>query len=140
MNAGAVLLTDCVFWFIIVPFLEIHDYSLNVVSNLISYIEFFDSLYKNIWWSIHMINIAAGDQHALSQRYFLAWWCCFEFFGKIQTLNNWNIFVLISSWSLSDSEVSYLQSFPCFRIAYFFFWTIAYVIFQWALHSLVHIW
>ena len=37
MNAGAVLLTDCVFWFIIVPFLEIHDYSLNVVSNLISH-------------------------------------------------------------------------------------------------------
>ncbi|XP_010519542.1 PREDICTED: uncharacterized protein LOC104798970 isoform X2 [Tarenaya hassleriana] len=31
MNAGAVLLTDCVFWFIIVPFLEIHDYSLNVL-------------------------------------------------------------------------------------------------------------
>lgn len=29
MNAGAVLLTDCVFWFIIVPFLMIKDYNLN---------------------------------------------------------------------------------------------------------------
>ncbi|CAI9112683.1 OLC1v1013161C3 [Oldenlandia corymbosa var. corymbosa] len=29
MNAGAVLLTDCVFWFVIVPFLAIKDYSLN---------------------------------------------------------------------------------------------------------------
>ncbi|PSS07774.1 Transcription initiation factor TFIID subunit like [Actinidia chinensis var. chinensis] len=29
MNAGAVMLTDCVFWFIIVPFLEIKDYDLN---------------------------------------------------------------------------------------------------------------
>ncbi|XVE57160.1 hypothetical protein DITRI_Ditri04bG0069600 [Diplodiscus trichospermus] len=32
MNAGAVLLTDCVFWFIIVPFLEIKDYNLSVLA------------------------------------------------------------------------------------------------------------
>ncbi|AED97680.1 hypothetical protein AtNW77_Chr5g0149591 [Arabidopsis thaliana] len=83
MNAGAVLLTDCVFWFIIVPFLEIHDYSLNVL----------------------VINM-----HSLNA-----------------------IFLL------GDAALNSL-SFPCFRIAYFFFWTIAYVIFQWALHSLVHIW
>ncbi|XP_038686824.1 uncharacterized protein LOC119986314 [Tripterygium wilfordii] len=29
MNAGAVLLTDCVFWFILVPLLEIKDYNIN---------------------------------------------------------------------------------------------------------------
>ncbi|KAK2967160.1 hypothetical protein RJ640_005204 [Escallonia rubra] len=29
MNAGAVMLTDCVFWFVMVPFLEIKDYDLN---------------------------------------------------------------------------------------------------------------
>ncbi|KAM1129101.1 hypothetical protein ACFXTH_038970 [Malus domestica] len=29
MNAGAVLLTDCVFWFVLVPFLTIKDYNLN---------------------------------------------------------------------------------------------------------------
>lgn len=32
INAGAVMLTDCVFWFIIVPFLTIKDYNLNFVS------------------------------------------------------------------------------------------------------------
>ncbi|KAA3488979.1 UDP-N-acetylglucosamine--N-acetylmuramyl-pyrophosphoryl-undecaprenol N-acetylglucosamine transferase isoform 3 [Gossypium australe] len=32
MNAGAVLLTDCVFWFIIVPFLAIKDYNLSVLA------------------------------------------------------------------------------------------------------------
>ncbi|KAF5730860.1 hypothetical protein HS088_TW19G00460 [Tripterygium wilfordii] len=32
MNAGAVLLTDCVFWFILVPLLEIKDYNINPVS------------------------------------------------------------------------------------------------------------
>lgn len=31
-NAGAVMLTDCVFWFIIFPFLTEKDYSLNFVS------------------------------------------------------------------------------------------------------------
>lgn len=34
MNAGAVILTDCVFWFIIVPILAIKDYDLNIVSTL----------------------------------------------------------------------------------------------------------
>ncbi|KAK6924840.1 hypothetical protein RJ641_009166 [Dillenia turbinata] len=29
MNAGAVILTDCVFWFVIVPFLAVKDYNLN---------------------------------------------------------------------------------------------------------------
>lgn len=32
MNAGAVMLTDCVFWFILVPFLATKDYHLNAVS------------------------------------------------------------------------------------------------------------
>ncbi|XP_020259749.1 uncharacterized protein LOC109836301 isoform X3 [Asparagus officinalis] len=30
-NAGAVMLTDCVFWFIIFPFLAIKDYDLNII-------------------------------------------------------------------------------------------------------------
>ncbi|KAI8543594.1 hypothetical protein RHMOL_Rhmol08G0230600 [Rhododendron molle] len=29
MNAGAVMLTDCIFWLLIVPFLETKDYDLN---------------------------------------------------------------------------------------------------------------
>lgn len=32
MNAGAVILTDCVFWFIIYPFLTANDYSLTVMK------------------------------------------------------------------------------------------------------------
>ncbi|XP_027330179.1 uncharacterized protein LOC113846292 [Abrus precatorius] len=31
MNAGSVMLTDCVFWFIIVPFLTIKDYNINLL-------------------------------------------------------------------------------------------------------------
>nr|KYP44592.1 hypothetical protein KK1_033871 [Cajanus cajan] len=31
MNAGAVMLTDCVFWFIIVPFLSVKDYNINLL-------------------------------------------------------------------------------------------------------------
>ncbi|KAK7265676.1 hypothetical protein RJT34_33299 [Clitoria ternatea] len=31
MNAGAVMLTDCVFWFIIVPFLTIKDHNINLL-------------------------------------------------------------------------------------------------------------
>ncbi|KAL8140799.1 hypothetical protein V2J09_006820 [Rumex salicifolius] len=33
MNAGAVMLTDCVFWFIIVPFLATKNYDINFVSH-----------------------------------------------------------------------------------------------------------
>lgn len=31
MNAGAVMLTDCVFWFIIIPFLSVKDYNINLL-------------------------------------------------------------------------------------------------------------
>lgn len=33
MNAGAVMLTDSVYWCIIFPFLTIQDYNLNIVSS-----------------------------------------------------------------------------------------------------------
>lgn len=32
INAGAVMLTDCAFWFIIVPFLTIKDYNINLLT------------------------------------------------------------------------------------------------------------
>ncbi|KDO69607.1 hypothetical protein CISIN_1g019102mg [Citrus sinensis] len=83
MNAGAVLLTDCVFWFIIVPFLEIKNYSLNVLVI-----------------NMHTINA-----------------------------------VLL----LGDAALNCLR-FPMFRIAYFFLWTVTYVIVQWAVHACVKIW
>ncbi|TYI53337.1 hypothetical protein E1A91_D12G311700v1 [Gossypium mustelinum] len=83
MNAGAVLLTDCVFWFIIVPFLAIKDYNLSVLAI-----------------NMHTINAV---------------------------------------FLLGDTALNCLH-FPCFRIAYFFLWTVTYVIFQWLLHACVNIW
>ncbi|XP_034673494.1 uncharacterized protein LOC117904832 isoform X1 [Vitis riparia] len=83
MNAGAVMLTDCVFWFIIVPFLTIKDYNLNfLIINM------------------HTINAV-----------FL--------FG--------------------DAVLNRLR-FPWFRIAYFFLWTIVFVVFQWIVHAIVSLW
>ncbi|KAL4348747.1 hypothetical protein GQ457_17G027060 [Hibiscus cannabinus] len=83
MNAGAVLLTDCVFWFIIVPFLAIKDYNLSVLAI-----------------NMHTINAV---------------------------------------FLLGDTAMNCLR-FPCFRIAYFFLWTVIYVIFQWIVHACVNIW
>lgn len=83
MNAGAVMLTDCVFWFFIVPFLAMKDYNLNFLMI-----------------QMHTINA---------------------------------IFLL------GDTALNCLR-FPWFRIAYFFLWTIFYVIFQWILHASASIW
>ncbi|KAE8721064.1 Detected protein of confused Function [Hibiscus syriacus] len=83
MNAGAVLLTDCVFWFIIVPFLAIKDYNLSVLAI-----------------NMHTINAV---------------------------------------FLLGDTALNCLR-FPCFRIAYFFLWTVIYVIFQWLVHACLNIW
>ncbi|KAJ8753544.1 hypothetical protein K2173_022785 [Erythroxylum novogranatense] len=83
INAGAVMLTDCVFWFILVPFLAIKDYHLNVLVI-----------------GMHSMNA---------------------------------IFLL------GDTAFNCLR-FPWFRIAYFFVWTIVYVIFQWLVHACVRLW
>ncbi|KAH7550473.1 hypothetical protein JRO89_XS13G0198800 [Xanthoceras sorbifolium] len=83
MSAGAVLLTDCVFWFIIVPFLEINNYGLNILVI-----------------NMHTVNVV---------------------------------------FLLGDAVLNCLR-FPIFRIAYFFLWTVTYVIFQWILHAFVRLW
>lgn len=83
MNAGAVMLTDCVFWFIIVPFLEIRDYNLNFL----------------------IVNMHTTNA----------------------------VFLLV------DTALNSLR-FPWFRIAYFYMWTSAYVVFQWILHACVSLW
>lgn len=38
MNAGAVMLTDCIYWIVIFPFLTIKDYNLNFVSSAYKFI------------------------------------------------------------------------------------------------------
>ncbi|XP_065875487.1 uncharacterized protein [Euphorbia lathyris] len=83
MNAGAVMLTDCVFWFVLVPFLAIKDYRLSALVV-----------------SMHSMNA---------------------------------IFLL------GDTALNCMR-FPLFRIAYFFIWTIVYVLFQWILHASVRLW
>ncbi|XP_020537417.1 uncharacterized protein LOC105640367 isoform X2 [Jatropha curcas] len=83
MNAGAVMLTDCVFWFVLVPFLAIKDYHLTALVI-----------------SMHSLNA---------------------------------IFLI------GDTALNCLR-FPWFRIAYFFIWTIAYVLFQWIIHAFQRLW
>ncbi|KAF2573659.1 hypothetical protein F2Q70_00000521 [Brassica cretica] len=56
------------------------------------------------------------------------------YFGLVISMHSLNAIFLLGDAALNS------LSFPCFRIAYFFLWTIAYVLFQWTLHSLVHIW
>ncbi|KAM7273371.1 hypothetical protein ACFE04_028035 [Oxalis oulophora] len=83
MNAGAVLLTDFVFWLIMVPFLSQKDYHLNVLVI-----------------NMHSVNVV---------------------------------------FLLGDTALNSLR-FPLFRMAYFFLWTVVYVLFQWMLHACINIW
>ncbi|KAJ6387004.1 hypothetical protein OIU78_016854 [Salix suchowensis] len=83
MNAGAVMLTDFVFWFVLVPFLEIKDYHLNALII-----------------SMHSLNAV---------------------------------------FLLGDTALNSLR-FPWFRIAYFFIWTVVYVLFQWIVHATFRLW
>ncbi|PKI37908.1 hypothetical protein CRG98_041683 [Punica granatum] len=55
MNAGAVVLTDCVFWFIIVPFLAINNYNLSVRFPLfrIGYFFMWTVIYVIFQWILH---------------------------------------------------------------------------------------
>ncbi|KAF2315904.1 hypothetical protein GH714_040699 [Hevea brasiliensis] len=83
MNAGAVMLTDCVFWFVIVPFFAIKDYHLTALVI-----------------SMHSMNA-----------------------------------ILL----LGDTALNCMR-FPWFRIAYFYIWTITYLLFQWLVHACVRLW
>ncbi|KAK1279958.1 hypothetical protein QJS04_geneDACA004650 [Acorus gramineus] len=76
--AGAVLLTDIVFWCVIVPFMSSDQFRLSLLMGC-----------------MHSLNL---------------------------------VFLLI------DTALNSLQ-FPLFRMAYFVFWSCAYIIFQWVLHA-----
>ncbi|KAK1433828.1 hypothetical protein QVD17_10746 [Tagetes erecta] len=83
MQAGAIVLTDCVFWFIMVPFLTIKDYNLNfLIINM------------------HSINAVflIGDTALNSLRfpwfriaYFVLWTCAFVVF-------QWTVHACIALW------------------------------------------
>jgi hypothetical protein len=69
------MLTDCVFWFIIFPFLTIKDYNLNFVS--ISAV--FSNMASHILTEKESTNtslvslLAVVDRNAFSECCFLAW-------------------------------------------------------------------
>ncbi|XP_039040368.1 uncharacterized protein LOC120178641 isoform X3 [Hibiscus syriacus] len=50
-----------------------------------------------------------------------------------------NMHTINAVFLLGDTALNCLR-FPCFRIAYFFLWTVIYVIFQWLVHACVNIW
>ncbi|XP_024970977.1 uncharacterized protein LOC112509973 isoform X1 [Cynara cardunculus var. scolymus] len=113
MQAGAVVLTDCVFWLIIVPFLAMKDYNLNFfIINM------------------HSINavLLLGDTALNSLRfpwfriaYFILWTCVFVVF-------QWVVHACIALWwpypfldlSSSFSPIWYLSvallHVPCYGI------------------------
>lgn len=148
MNAGAVVLTDCVFWFIIVPFLTRKDYDLNFVS----FFSFCLLLYmRSLRTSSEILNYCNYtlqlliSMHSINVVFLLGE-------AALNSLVSWNAtpsFKYFSSYSFqleSTTFSSYIcctnsfQRFPWFRIAYFFLWTTVYVVFQWILHSAHSTW
>ncbi|KAF8378268.1 hypothetical protein HHK36_029607 [Tetracentron sinense] len=113
MNAGAVMLTDCVFWFLIVPFLTIEDYNLNFLII-----------------SMHSINafFLLGDMALNCLRfpwfriaYFALWTAIFVIF-------QWIVHAFVSIWwpyPILDLSSSYapiwylsvaLMQIPCYGV------------------------
>ncbi|XAR72617.1 hypothetical protein NMG60_11019324 [Bertholletia excelsa] len=83
MNAGAVILTDCVFWFILVPILTIKDYNLNFLVII-----------------MHSINVVflLGDTALNSLRF--PWFRIGYFFlwTSVYVIFQWIIHACISLW------------------------------------------
>lgn len=87
MNAGAVTLTDCVFWFILVPYLTIKGYKLNFVSRLHYLSQVLHITVGNLSLLIskcYVIYLAVDYKYAFSQCYISTWWHCSELLGKLQ--------------------------------------------------------
>ena len=77
INAGAVMLTDCIYWFIIFPFLTIKDYNMSFVSstclsfafylNLLIYLLTWRYVWKHIsMWEFWKTNHDMGS---------ISWFC-----------------------------------------------------------------
>lgn len=113
MNAGAVVLTDCVFWFIIVPFLALNNYSLSILDI-----------------NMHTINVVLliGDT-ALNCLRFPFFRIGYFFMWTIIYVNfQWILHALINIWwpyPFLDLSSSYaplwyalvaLMHFPCYGI------------------------
>ncbi|XP_057464394.1 uncharacterized protein LOC130754240 isoform X1 [Actinidia eriantha] len=83
MNAGAVMLTDCVFWFIIVPFLEIKDYKLNF---LIIYMHSINALFLLGDTALNCLRFPW-----FRMAYFFLWTCFYVIF-------QWTVHACVSLW------------------------------------------
>ncbi|XP_051123171.1 uncharacterized protein LOC127246035 [Andrographis paniculata] len=113
MNAGAVMLTDTVFWFIIVPFLAIKDYNLNFLIINMHSINAIFLLVETTLNSLRFPWFRIG--------YFFLWTCVYVVF-------QWIVHACVSIWwpyPFLDLSSSYaplwystvaLMHIPCFGI------------------------
>ncbi|KAH0839306.1 hypothetical protein HID58_013341 [Brassica napus] len=113
--AGAVLLTDGVFWFIIYPFLTSKEFNLDFV--------------------IHC-NKAFSQAVFLLGETFLKSLVTICILSLLKDNNMMMVIVLMTLMMIS----LFTQWFPLFRISYFVLWTGVFVILQWIVHACVSFW
>ncbi|KAJ0112628.1 hypothetical protein Patl1_00813 [Pistacia atlantica] len=115
--AGAVILTDIIFWCVIVPFLSNAHLALNMLMGCMHTLNaaflLLDSALNNLKYSFQARKRLIFD---------------------IQHL--WNSFSILCFHRLGDAYFHLIfQPFPWFRLAYFVQWSCLYVVFQWVIHA-----
>lgn len=150
MNAGAVMLTDSVYWFFIFPFLTTKDYNLNFVSTIYNLLALyfvymaFCQLFSKFIYILHL---------EISSYYFMQMTIDMHTVNLILLLGDTALNCLVFSFELHvifpykiifSSILNFfnllLQRVPLFRISFFILWTGVFVIFQWILHACMSIW
>ncbi|XP_047318800.1 uncharacterized protein LOC124922119 [Impatiens glandulifera] len=130
MSAGAVMLTDCVYWFIIFPFLTLKDYDMNVLTVL-----------------THSINLVVllGDTALNSLRF--PWFriSYFIMFTGVYVIFQWIIHASLSLWwpypfldlSATFAPVWYLSvalmHLPCYALYALIMGLKRYILYRWFL-------
>ncbi|XP_076950957.1 uncharacterized protein LOC143624102 [Bidens hawaiensis] len=118
MTAGAVMLTDSVYWIVIFPFYTIVGYELGFVSN-----------------RAYLLLLGVGfelipDQKPDFKRFSYLFLVC----QLTVVVHSLNLGLLLGDIALNSLR------FPWFRISYFFLFTAFYVLFEWILHAFVATW
>ncbi|KAJ9540562.1 hypothetical protein OSB04_027068 [Centaurea solstitialis] len=113
MTAGAVMLTDGVYWIAIFPFLTLVEYEMGFLTVV-----------------VHSLNLVLllGDT-AINRLVALPSLICFT-----------NVFPFPYIGTLKMISYSLFQRFPWYRIAYFILFTALYVIFEWIVHACTVTW
>ncbi|KAJ9549560.1 hypothetical protein OSB04_022103 [Centaurea solstitialis] len=132
ISAGAVGLTDSVFWFIIYPFLTPASYSLNFNRIGVGSYTLIPSFLLCHFEGTFVLSNTVGCYHAFCQRHSPSCRCGSESPGKLHLPKFYPISITV--------HLCYLTRFPFFRLAYFGLWTCVFVIFQWILHACVDMW